>query len=95
MEYQNDAEYEFGVTYRTFHSSYFEDCRSNYQGNRNLYVMYLPSSCRRLANFRGDGSLSLSTTGWQTTDVNYTFTLFQIEHVIVRYQYIATNRNTY
>ena len=96
MQYQTyAAEYEFGLTYRTFHSSHFEDCRSNYQGNRNLYAMYLPSSCRRLANFKGDGPLSLSTTGWQTTDMNYTFTLSRIEHIIVRYQYTANNRNTY
>ena len=45
MEYLNDAEYEFGVSYRNAGSSCsFEDYRDNYQGNKNLYAMYLPSS---------------------------------------------------
>ena len=95
MKYKNDAEYEFGITYRTPHSCYFEDCRNNYQGNKNLYAMYLPSSCRELANVRGNGPLSLSTTGWQATDINSNFTLSQSEHIFVRYQYTAYNRNTY
>ena len=95
IKYKNDAEYEFGLTYRTHHSCYFEDCRNNYQGNKNLYAMYLPSSCRKLANVRGDGPLSLSNTGWQTINLNHTFTLSQTEHIFVRYQYTAFGHNTY
>ena len=95
MKYQHDAEYEFGLTYHTSHTSYFEDCRNNYQGNKNLYAMYLPSSCRILTNIRGDGPLDLSTTGWKTTDLNYSFILPQTEHIIARYQYSAFGRNTY
>ena len=41
MDYQSDAEYEFGLTYCNYYNSYFEDCRSNYQGNKNLYAMYV------------------------------------------------------
>ena len=61
MDYQNDAEYEFGVTYRNAYSTYFEDCQDNYQGNKNLYAMYLPSACRRLATYLPTNTLSLST----------------------------------
>ena len=95
MDYQNDAEYEFGVSYRNSYNSYFEDCQENYQGNKNLYVMYLPSSCRRLVNLRPTGSLSLSTAAWMTTDLSYSFTLSRDEHIIVRYQYSTTGRDTY
>ena len=95
MEYQNDAEYEFGVTYRNLYSSYFEDCQDNYQGNKNLYAMYLPSTCRRWVNLRPTNSLSLSTTSWRTTDLSYTFTLSRDEHVFVRYQYGSVLSNTF
>ena len=57
--------------------------------------MHLPSSCRKLVNLRGNSPLSLSTTGWKTTDINYSFTLSQTEHIIARYQYSAFGRNTY
>ena len=77
MEYQSNAEYdhEFGVTYQNSYSSFFEDCQQNYQGNKNLYAMYLPSNCRMFVNLRPTSSISLSTTGWRTTDLSYTFTL--------------------
>ena len=90
MNSQRYAEYEFGVTYRnTYGSTYFEDCQDNYQGNKNLYAMYLPSTCGSLVNLRPTSSLSLSTTSWKTTDLTYTFTLYQDEHIFVRYQYSA------
>ena len=95
MEYQNDAEYEFGVTYQNLYGTYFEDCRENYQGNKNLYAMYLPSTCGRLATLRPSSSLSLSSTSWRTTDLSYTFTLYQDWHIIVRYQYTTNGRGTY
>ena len=89
MEYQNDAEYEFGVTYQNAYNSFFEDCQDNYQGNKNLYAMYLPSTCGQVVNLRPTGSLSLSSTSWMTTDLSYSFTLSQDGHIIVRYQYSA------
>ena len=95
MEYLNDAEYEFGVTYRDLYSSYFEDCRNNYQGNKNLYAMYLPSVCTVLTNLRPSSSLSLSSTSWKTTDLSSSFTIYQARHFIVRYQYSAYGRGTY
>ena len=95
MDYQNDAEYEFGVTYRNTYSSYFQDCQENYQGNKNLYAMYLPSTCRRFVTLRPTSSLSLSTTAWKTTDLSYTFSLYRDEHIFVRYQYSAYLSSTY
>ena len=95
MESQNDAEYEFGVTYRNYYASYFEDCRNNYQGNKNLYAMYLPSTCRIMATVRYTGSLSLSTTSWRSTDIFYTLSLSRNSHVIIRYQYSTYGRNTF
>ena len=87
MDYQNDADYEFGVTYQNAYSTYFEDCQNNYQGNKNLYAMYLPFGCRRLVTYLPTSSLTLSTTSWKTTDLSYSFTLYQDEHIFVRYQY--------
>ena len=95
MDYQDGAEYEFGVTYHNHFSTYFEDCRDNYHGNKNLYAMYLPSVCGRLANIRPTDSLSLSSTSWKTTDLSYSFTLYKDWHIIVRYQYSTLARSTY
>ena len=86
MAYQKKANYEFGLTYVNLYSCDFEDCHDNYQGNKNLYAMYLPSACREIANIWSENSLFLSTTGWKSTDLNYTFTLSYVEHIIVRYQ---------
>ena len=85
MDYERDAEYEFGVTYRNAYNTYFEDCQANYQGNKNLYAMYLPSNCRKWVNLRPTSSLSISSTSWRTTDLSYTFTLSRDEHMFVRY----------
>ena len=79
MDYQYDAEYEFGVTYHNAYSAYFEDYQNNYQGNKNLYAMYLPSACRKLVTSLPTSFLSLPTS-WRTTDLSYTFTLYQDEH---------------
>ena len=95
MEYQSNAEYEFGVTYQNSYSSYFEDCQENYQGNKNLYAMYLPSNCGMLANIRPTSFLSLSTTDWETTDLVFGVTLSQASHIFVRYQYSAYTSTTY
>ena len=95
MAYENKANYEFGLTYFNSHNCDFEDCHDNYQGNKNLYAMYLPSACREIYSMWSENSLSLSTTGWKATDLNYSFTLSHVEHIIVRYQYSAFGRNTY
>ena len=95
MKYEDNAEYEFGVTYQNVYNSYFEDCQANYQGNKNLYAMYLPTVCRILANLRPNGSLSLSSTNWTTTDLSYSFTSNQERHIIVRYQYSAEGYRSY
>ena len=95
MEYERYGEYEYGITYRNRYASYFEDCRNNYQGNKNLYAMYLPSTCSAQANLRPSGSLSLSSTSWRTTDLSYSFRLYQATHIIVRYQYSTYSHSTY
>ena len=95
MDYQADAEYEFGVSYRNYYNSYFEDCQDNYQGNKNLYAMYLPSTCGRFVTLKPTGSLSLSSTSWRATDLSYSFSLSRDYHIIVRYQYSAAGRSTY
>ena len=94
IEYQEDAEYEFGVTYQNVYSTYFEDCQENYQGNKNLYAMYLPSNCHWWAKIRPTGSSSLSITSWRTTDLTYSFSLSGSQHFFVRYQF-TVHRSTY
>ena len=95
MNYLSSAEYEFGLTYRNYHSAYFEDCRNNYQGNKNLYAMYLPSICTIMTNIRPTTSFSISTTAWMNTDLSYIFTLYRTAHFIVRYQFSAYNGGYY
>ena len=95
IKYVNDAEYEFGLTYYNSYSSYFEDCRNNYQGNKNLYAMYLPPACRILTTIEPTSSLSISTTNWMNTDLSYTFTLSRVEHIIIRYHYSSYGGNTH
>ena len=94
MEYLPFAEYEFGLTYRNAYSSYFEDCQNNYQGNKNLYAMYLPSSCSVMVTFRPTSSFLISSS-WKNTDLSYIFTLYQTEHIIVRYQFSSRGYNTF
>ena len=95
MKYSSYAEYEFGVTYRNAYNSYFQDCQENYQGNKNLYAMYLPSNCRMLVHLRPTSSLSLSTTSWRSTDLSSSFTLSRDEHIFVRYQYSSYLSGTF
>ena len=86
MDHQATAEYEFGVTYHNYYNTSFEDCQDNYQGNKNLYAMYLPPACTIATTIRSTSSLSLSSTSWRTMDLSHTFTLSQDNHIIVRYQ---------
>jgi len=94
LNYLRYAEYEFGVTHRNVHNFYFEDCRNNYQGNKNLYAMYLPSSCSVMVTFRPTSSFLISSS-WKNTDLSYIFTLYQTEHIIVRYQFSSRGYNTF
>ena len=96
MKYQSNAEYEFGVTYQNSYNSYFDDCQQNYQGNKNLYAMYLPSNCYGMAHLRPSSALTLSPSStWKTTDLSYTFSIYQDEHFIVRYQFTVYRSSTY
>lgn len=95
MGYLYWGEYYFGVSYRNNYNSYFEDCRNNYHGNKNLFAMRLSYRCARLVNARPTSSL-YATSSWRNTDLTYT-TIFHnsVNHVIVRYQYSTTGRGTY
>ena len=95
MKYLDDAEYDFGLTYFNDYPSYFEDCRNNYQSNKNLYAMYLPTTCSILATIEPTTSLRISNTNWMNTDLSYTFTLHRAEHIIVRYHYSNDGDNTH
>ena len=95
MKYLDDAEYDFGLTYFNEHPSYFEDCHNNYQGNKNLYAMYLPTTCNILATIQPTTSLHISTTNWMNTDLSYTFTLNRAEHIIVQYHYSSNGGNSH
>ena len=95
MEPRSDGEYEFGVTYFNSYNTYFVDCQDNYQGNKNLYAMYLPPTCHILTTLKPTDPLSLSSTSWNATDLSYSFTTDQDWHIIVRYQYSAEGYHSY
>lgn len=97
MKSLSQGEYYFGMTYHcSYHRTYFQDCQSNYRGNKNLYVMTLPSRCLVATNVRPTASLYFSSTSWRNTDLSITLTLSRsTNHVIVRYQFSGTGRNTY
>ena len=82
-----------GVTYRTGTFNNFTDCTYNYNGNKNLFAVYLPSSCS-IINVFPQTTLSL-TTSWQNTDLTYTLSLSQVYHVFIRYQFTKLGRSTY
>ena len=77
MDYQEDAEYEFGVTYRNYWSSYFQ---ANYQDNKNLYAMYLPSTCRKFATLRPTSSLFIHYCLESVRSILYLYTLSGCAH---------------
>ena len=83
----------FGVTYRTVTSNNFTDCTYNYNGNTNLFAIYLPSRCS-VINVFPQTSLSL-TTSWQNTDLTYKLSLSRLYHVFIRYQFSKDGGNTY
>ena len=95
MEARSDGEYEFGVSYVNSYDTYFVDCQDNYQGNKNLYAMYLPPTCHIITTLQPTNPLSLSSTSWNATDLSYSFTTDQDWHIIVRYQYSAKGSHRY
>ena len=96
MKYQYDGEYHFGITYRnTYSRTYFEDCRNSYKDNKNLYAIVLPSRCRVVCNIEPTSTWSYSYSSWKNTDISCSFSLYQDTHLLVRYQYTSTGRNTY
>jgi len=86
----------FGLTYRNAYSStQFEDCQNSYKDNTNLFAITIPDSRCFVRRVEPTTSLSLSTTSWRDTDLSYKRTLNYDHHVIVRYQFSGTGRNTY
>ena len=81
-----------GVTYRTQTSNNFTDCTYNYNGNANLFAVYLPSSCS-IRNVFPETTLSSALSSWQNTDLTSTLSLSQLHHVVIRYQFTKFGRN--
>ena len=89
----NKGVHYFGLTYRTTYSLQFTDCINSYNGNTNIFAMYLPSHCSVTNIFR-TSSLSY-TKPWADTDLKYTLTVSGFYHVIVRYQFTKQAYGTY
>ena len=93
VKHLNAGLHYLGVTYRTATSNNFTDCTYNYNGNTNLFAVYLPSSCS-VRNIFPQTTLSLTNT-WQNTDLTYKLSLSRMHHVFIRYQFSKLGRNTY
>ena len=89
----NKGVHYFGLTYRTTYLLQFTDCINSYNGNTNIFAMYLPSRCS-VRNIFPTSSLSY-TTSWTDTDLKYTLTVSGLYHVIVRYQFTKHAHSTY
>ena len=83
----------FGVTYRAQTSNTFTDCTYSYNGNTNLFVVYLPSRCS-VASVFPDSTLSYYTS-WTDTDLTYKLSLSRMYHVFIRYQFSKLGHQTY
>ena len=70
----NKGVHYFGLTYRTTYLLQFTDCINSYNGNTNIFAMYLPSRCSA-RNIYPTSSLSY-TTLWIDNDLKYTLTIF-------------------
>ena len=84
-KYLSTGLHYFGVTYRTSTSNTFSDCTYDYNGNTNIFAVYLPSRCSVRSVFP-DSTLPYSTS-WANTDLTYTLSLSQMHHVFIRYQF--------
>ena len=89
----NKGLHYFGVIYRTYTSNSFTDCTYNYNGNTNLFAVYLPSRCS-VTNVFPQTTLSLYTS-WQNTDLTYKLSFTRLYHVFIRYQFSIEGGNTY
>ena len=89
----NTGLHYLGVTYRTATSNNFTDCTYNYNGNTNLYAVYLPSSCS-IRNVFPQTTLSLASS-WRNTDLSFKLSLSRVHHVFIRYQFSKLGRNTF
>ena len=83
----------FGLTYRTSYSSKLTDCVYKYNGNTNIFALYLPSRCS-VITVLPTSSFSFSTA-WTDTDLKYTLSISGLYHVIVRYQFTKDAHTTY
>ena len=83
----------FGVTYRTRTSNTFTDCTYSYNGNTNLFAVYLPSRCSVTSVFP-QTTLSYSIS-WTDTDLTSKLSLSRIHHVFIRYQFSKDVYGTY
>ena len=83
----------FGVTYRANTLKIFTDCTYSYNGNANLFAVYLPSHCS-VRNIFPQSSLSYSTT-WANTDLTYKPAFSQMSHVFIRYHFTIWGHDTY
>jgi len=83
----------FGVTYRTPSLNNFTDCTYKYNGNTNVFAIYLPSQCSVVSIFPTT-TLSLSTS-WKNTDLTYKLILSRLYHVFIRYQFTKWGRHTH
>jgi len=81
------------LTYRTQYPLQFTDCIDSYNGNTNIFAMYLPPRCS-VANIFPTSSLSYVTGLWTDTDLKYTLTVSGLYHVIVRYQFTKLTHYT-
>jgi len=96
MKRLNYGKYYFGVSYWNNYNSYFEDCQNNYEGNTNLFTMQLPPRCTVYTSIRPTSSYSLSSGAWRDTDLSTTISFgYTFTHVIIRYQFVGSGRNTY
>ena len=85
----------FNIQYRTPTSLSFADCKQNFENNKNLYAMMLPSSCSAVT-VSPESTITLSNSNkWAPTDVTSSFKLTKQSFVIIFYQYAGFDGNTY
>ena len=92
-KYLSTGLHYFSITYRTGYSHTFTDCTHSYNGNTNVFAVYLPSRCSVRSVFP-DSTLTYSTS-WANTDLSYKLSLSQMHHVFIRYQFSKLGHQTY
>ena len=85
----------FNIQYRTPARLSFTDCKEKYVTNKNLYAMMLPPSCTAYS-IQPKTNITLGNSNkWASTDVTYSFTLSELSHVIIMYQYSGRGGNSH